>query len=67
MARAPELLAGDLFRLALREEKGLTISQHPMRLQESLVLLPSEADFRVKKAGAVLFGAVLAVPAYLEK
>jgi hypothetical protein len=29
MARTPELLAGDLFRLALREEKGLTIAEHP--------------------------------------
>lgn len=29
MARAPESLAGDLFRLALREEKGLTIAEYP--------------------------------------
>ena len=29
MARAPELLAGDLFRVALHEERGLTIVEHP--------------------------------------
>ena len=29
LARGSELLAGDLFRLALREEKGLTIAQYP--------------------------------------